>query len=219
MMYKMGVKRIWRRILNFFSEFIFEVFKWEYESCKDCGNMFQIMWDVDDDIWEKVMYELGRYDNRNTAVCLDCFVKRSKVKGIDIKPDNIRMQIFYPEPILKQKPPTDTKHEKNKPIVSIPSIKSMMIMDITSTPIEIITNDTIGSLITMTIAFLFSLSIVALFYFGGICLSLYETFICSVTYAYPFTLFCIIFSLCVIFIISLPLIVHKLLSPYIYKRQ
>jgi hypothetical protein len=87
------IKRIIRRV-KYFPKFIKEAFSWEYESCKRCGSIFRIVWNVDDKIWQKVM-EVS--DDGGGSLCIDCFVKIAESKGIIIKPEQINIKLFYPE--------------------------------------------------------------------------------------------------------------------------
>jgi len=87
------VKRIIRR-LKYFPKFIKEALIWEYESCDECGSIFRIMWQVDDEIWKKVM---NVEDEGGGSLCVDCFIKKSEKKKIIIKSSDVKLNLFYPE--------------------------------------------------------------------------------------------------------------------------
>lgn len=52
------------------------------------------MWHVDDHIWQEVV---GVNDDTGGSLCVDCFVKLAEKKSIYIKPEEIKLDLFYPE--------------------------------------------------------------------------------------------------------------------------
>lgn len=92
-MLNMFAKRVFRRIKHI-PLFLKESLAWEYESCKECGKSFRVMWQVKDEIWNKVT---GTNDGGGGSYCIDCFVKRAEKQGIMISNDDIELSLFYPE--------------------------------------------------------------------------------------------------------------------------
>lgn len=91
-MKKMFLQRILRRI-KYIPNFVKQSYEWEYESCQQCGNAFRIMWNVKDEIWNKVT---NTYDGGGGSYCVDCFVKKAESVGIKISNEDIKLKIFYP---------------------------------------------------------------------------------------------------------------------------
>jgi len=91
-MWRLFFTRLFRAIRNI-PAFLWESATWEYESCKRCGCAFRIMWDVEDEIWEKVMGD----PDAPGCYCVGCFIKMAEKKGIVIHPSQIKVGLFYPE--------------------------------------------------------------------------------------------------------------------------
>lgn len=90
----MFCKRILRRIRHI-PKFLYEAWKWEYETCTECGTAFRIMWHIKDEIWEKVT---GVADGGGGSYCLDCFIKKAEKQGVKINAEDLEMmEPFYPE--------------------------------------------------------------------------------------------------------------------------
>jgi hypothetical protein len=90
--WKMILFRILRRIRYVFV--LNDLLIWEYESCQRCGHCFRICWSVKDEIWKKVM---NVTDDGGGSLCVDCFVELACAKNIEIKDEDIRLELFLPE--------------------------------------------------------------------------------------------------------------------------
>jgi hypothetical protein len=81
------IKRFFRRLKYVFQ---FSTYKWDYESCENCGKSFKIAYSVKDEIWNKV------YGSEDGCLCLNCFLEKSLKKDVYIKPDDIEwLSLFY----------------------------------------------------------------------------------------------------------------------------
>jgi hypothetical protein len=87
-MIKLVIKRFIRRFKYIF---MFRSLSWKYESCRDCGHCFRLVWSVNDEVWNEVM------GNGDGILCLDCFVERAIKKNVKLSKDNFNIEIFLPE--------------------------------------------------------------------------------------------------------------------------
>jgi len=86
----MFFKRIVRAIKNI-PWFLYESWTWEYESCKDCGKTFRVLWAVDDKTWKFVM------GNAEGCFCVACFVKRANKVGLTLTKESFTIfEVFNP---------------------------------------------------------------------------------------------------------------------------
>jgi hypothetical protein len=81
------IKRLFRRLRYVF---MLRSLSWKYESCRDCGHCFRLVWSVKDGIWNEVM------GNGDGILCLDCFIERADMKGIYLKKEYFDIEIFIP---------------------------------------------------------------------------------------------------------------------------
>jgi len=88
----MFIIRIIRRI-KYIPIFLYESFKWEYETCKICGTAFRINWAVKDEIWQNVMKV---DDGSGGSLCLDCFIKKAEKININLDLKDFKIDLFYP---------------------------------------------------------------------------------------------------------------------------
>lgn len=93
---KMLIKRLFRRIrwLIIYQWPTLTLKSWPYESCKKCGKLLRIRWNVEDKYWQKVA---NVQDDGGGSLCIDCFIELAVIKDIKIPIDAFDINIFEPE--------------------------------------------------------------------------------------------------------------------------
>ena len=82
-------KRLFRSIKYFIFVYLVRLSWWEYESCRRCGRMYKISFEVSDALWTEVVgYNVGG------CYCPDCFVDLANKKGIRIEARDLNLWVF-----------------------------------------------------------------------------------------------------------------------------
>ena len=89
-MFLLFIKRFFRRLRYCFR--LEEMWKWEYESCNNCGINYRLPIGIRDDIWLKVN---GKEEG---CLCINCFLQIAEKKEVEIKKEYIdKLYKFNPK--------------------------------------------------------------------------------------------------------------------------